>query len=58
MGELKGLSEAQLTQHARPERLCFLADLMKHLKTLSLKPEGKGRALVSGYEELRLKPGM
>lgn len=26
--------------------MCFLSDLMEHLRTLSLKPEGKGRGLL------------
>lgn len=42
----------------RGPRDCFLAGLMKHLNVLSLKPQGKGRAFVSGSEDLRLKPGI
>lgn len=41
-----------------PERMHFLADLMKHLTIPSLEPQGKRRAFVSGNEDLRLKPGM
>lgn len=56
-GELKGLSEAQLTQHAGPQRLCSPVDLMKHLNTL-WNHRGKGRAFVLGNQELRLTSGV
>ena len=54
-GDLKGPS---LLNMQEPKRLCFLAGLMKQLNILSLKPQGKWRAFVSGSNDLRLKTAM